>query len=133
MWTKRDKALYREDGLCIRRRCDDGEFSLEFGFLPGSSHHLSVAEVLSFVLPVPPLGRYDENVRPGADGFIHLRKTNGMDALAAWIDAKIPLRSLARATERALNAHFDDVLMKHHPYADEDDFAALNSNGTEEP
>lgn len=34
---------------------------------------------------------------------------------------------------RKLNAHFDDVLMKHHPYADADDFAALNSNGTEEP
>ena len=92
MWTKRDKALYREDGLCVRRRCDHGRYSLEFGFPPGSGHYLTVAEVLSCVLPVPPLGRYDENVRPGADGFIHLRKTNGMDALAAWLDTRISLR-----------------------------------------
>jgi hypothetical protein len=41
-------------------------------------------------------------------------------------------RMLSRAEERALNelnAHFDDVLMKHHPYADADDF----SSWTEEP
>jgi hypothetical protein len=41
-------------------------------------------------------------------------------------------RMLSRAEERALtelNAHFDDVLMKHHPYADADDF----STWTEEP
>ena len=45
-------------------------------------------------------------------------------------------RSLSRAEEQALvvlNAHFDDVLIKHHPYADADDFASLNGNGTEEP
>jgi hypothetical protein len=43
-----------------------------------------------------------------------------------------PPRMLSRAEERALselNAHFDDVLMKHHPYADADDF----SSWTEEP
>ena len=41
-------------------------------------------------------------------------------------------RLLPRASERAareLNAHFDDVLMKHHPYADADDFTPW----TEEP
>ena len=45
---------------------------------------------------------------------------------------RLLLRAAAQAA-RELNAYFDAVLRKHHPYADADDFAALYGNGTEEP
>lgn len=89
-WVKRDKALHRDDGLILRRRCDNGKYSLECGFSPESGHRLHERDVFNILNT-----RYENSgVQPAPEpGWLHFPRWNGMLAIAQYLDTVIERRA----------------------------------------